>query len=100
MISKTGLDKSGRILNVGSGSTTLIDELLKIGYSNVIATDLSEIAIKRLEKRIGKGKIQCITDDLTNATHLNKIQAVDLWIDRAVLHFSSRMRSKTIILNY
>lgn len=87
LISKTGLNKSARILNVGAGSTTLIDELLKTGYSNLIATDISKIALKKLEDRLGSGKIECIVDDLTNPTKLKKIAPVDLWIDRAVLHF-------------
>ena len=87
LILKTGLNKSARILNVGAGSTTLIDELLKIGYSNLIATDLSEIALKKLENRLGSGKVECIVDDLTKPIKLRKITPVDLWIDRAVLHF-------------
>lgn len=87
LILKTGLNKSARILNVGAGSTTLIDELLKIGYSNLIATDLSEIALKKLENRLGSGKVECIVDDLTKPNKLKKLTPVDLWIDRAVLHF-------------
>ena len=87
LVAKTGLDKSARILNVGAGSTTLIDELLAIGYSNLIATDISEVALKKLEDRLGIGKTECIVDDLTNPTYLKSIEPVDLWIDRAVLHF-------------
>ncbi|MDH5474592.1 MAG: class I SAM-dependent methyltransferase [Cyclobacteriaceae bacterium] len=87
LISKTDLKKSARILNVGSGSTTLIDELIGAGYTNLIATDLSSIALQKLENRIGEKKIDCIVDDLTQPTVLKKIPPVDLWVDRAVLHF-------------
>ncbi len=89
MIEKTELPKSARILNVGAGSTTLIDQLLKMGYSNLIATDISEVSLITLKERLGKenNKIEWIVDDLTNPTSLNKITHVDLWIDRAVLHF-------------
>ena len=87
LVSKTGLNKSATILNVGAGSTTLIDELLTNGYSNIIATDLSEIALSQLKNRIGIGKVECIVDDLTNPITLLDINPVDLWIDRAVLHF-------------
>ena len=58
LISKTDLQKTARLLNVGSGSTTLIDELLAIGYSNLIATDISEVALKKLEDRIGVNKVE------------------------------------------
>lgn len=94
LVAKTGIDQAATILNVGSGSTTLIDELLALGYTNLIATDLSEVAIKKLENRIGLGKVECLIDDLTNPVHLNNIAPVDLWIDRAVLHFFTEKKDQ------
>ena len=99
LISKTGLSTTARIINVGAGSTTLIDELLKNGYSNLIATDLSEVALKNLKNRIGNEKAECIVDDLTNPTKLNNIAPVDLWIDRAVLHFFTKKQDQDAYFN-
>lgn len=96
LISKTGLNKSAQILNIGSGSTTLIDELLKIGYSNLIATDISKFALKKLEQRLGEGKVRYIIDDLTNPINLMNIEPVDLWVDRAVLHFFTKISEQNI----
>ncbi len=87
LIEQTGIKKSARILNAGSGSTTLIDVLIAKNYTNIIATDISKVALDNLAKRVGEGNITSIVDDLTSSTLLNKIEAVDLWIDRAVLHF-------------
>jgi len=87
LIEYTKLDKKSRILNVGSGSTTLIDALLEKGYSNLIATDISKVALKNLEDRLQSDTVTFMVDDLTNPTDLNTMQPVDLWIDRAVLHF-------------
>ncbi|MFK5880223.1 MAG: class I SAM-dependent methyltransferase [Flavobacteriaceae bacterium] len=87
LINKTGLGKSATILNAGAGSTTLIDALVKNKFSNIIATDLSKVALNNLSSRVGKGNVTCIVDDLTNPIKLNTISPVDLWIDRAVLHF-------------
>lgn len=87
LIHKTGLNKSATILNAGAGSTTLIDALINDGYSNVIATDISQVALDNLADRVGKEKLTCIVDDLTNPIKLNAISPIDLWIDRAVLHF-------------
>ena len=87
LISKSELDKSARILTVGSGSTTLIDELLSIGYTELIGTDISKIALNKLENRLKSDKVKFIVDDLINPTILNNIGPIDLWIDRAVLHF-------------
>ncbi len=87
LINQTKLPKDARIINIGAGSTTLIDELISLNYSNLIAADISEIALKNLALRVGKENISTIVDDLTKPQLLNHIKPVDLWIDRAVLHF-------------
>lgn len=87
LIDKTGIDKSAEILNAGAGSTNLVDTLLNNHYTNIIATDISKVALNNLSSRVGKEKLTCIVDDLTNPTILNNISPIDLWIDRAVLHF-------------
>lgn len=90
LIAKCELPKDASILNVGAGTTTLIDLLLDKGYNNVFANDLSEVALEKLQKRINEQynyNLKCIADDLTNPSELNKLQDIDLWIDRAVLHF-------------
>ncbi len=99
LVSKAGLKKSARILNVGAGNTTLIDELLAIGYSDLIATDLSEVALNKLENRVGERKVECIVDDLTKPNSLYKISPVDLWIDRAVLHFFTEKKDQDVYFN-
>ncbi|MDF2157252.1 class I SAM-dependent methyltransferase [Algoriphagus sp. CAU 1675] len=87
LVSKSNLGFGSRILNVGSGSTNLIDALLQRGYSKLIATDLSEVALQRLKARVGEKMVEFIVDDLTRPESLLHIEPVDLWIDRAVLHF-------------
>ncbi len=92
LIHKIPLPKNATILNVGVGSSTIIDDLLSEGYSNLIANDLSSESLKLLKKRIGKAsdKVQFIVDDLINATQLNTLLPVDVWNDRAVLHFFTK----------
>lgn len=87
LIEKINFSKDSRILNVGAGSTTLVDELIVKGYTNIIATDISEVALSNLHSRIGEGKAEMIVDDLTCPKKLYDIEPVDLWIDRAVVHF-------------
>ena len=94
LILKTGLYKTDTILNVGAGNTTLVDELLKNGYSNLIATDISDISLKKLENRVGKDKVEFIVDDLTNPVNLINIPPVNLWVDRAVLHFFTERKDQ------
>ena len=89
LIQECELPKDARILNVGVGASTLIDEILTLGYTNVIASDISDAALGKLQTRIGSKKdaVQWIVDDLTNPTTLSEIDPIDLWHDRAVLHF-------------
>lgn len=87
LLNLADLKPSSRILNVGAGSTVLIDYLLEQGYENLIATDISEVSLQKLESRAGSKHVEYIVDDLTHPNKLNHIAAVDLWIDRAVLHF-------------
>ncbi len=82
------LNSDAVLLNVGAGATTLVDKLIDLKYTNIIATDISEKALRVLTDRISSNKnVKTISDDLTNPTVLKKMEAVDLWHDRAVLHF-------------
>lgn len=99
LIDKTGIDKSDRIINIGAGNTTLIDELLKLNYSNIIATDISETALNKLDERLNSKSVKYVVDDLTHPTLLNNIQKVDLWIDRAVLHFLTNEKDQNTYFN-
>ena len=94
LIKLTKLTKDARIINIGSGSTTLIDQLLNLEYTNLIATDISEVALNNLTERVGEQNIQSIVDDLTKPQKINTISPVDLWIDRAVLHFFTDLKEQ------
>jgi len=89
LIDKCNLSPDSVILNVGAGTTTLIEFLLLMGYSNIIATDISNESLTKLKISLGKeeDKVTWIVDDLTHPVLLRNIPPVDLWIDRAVLHF-------------
>jgi len=89
LIKESGVEKDAIIFNSGAGATTLIDSLLDEGYTNLIANDISSCALNNIKKRIGEKQknVQFIVDDLVNPTELKKLKKVDLWNDRAVLHF-------------
>jgi len=92
LIKKCNLKKNAVILNVGVGASTLIEELLSQGYENIIANDISSSAIQKLKTRMDKqqsDKVSWIIDDLTKPIDLMKLKKIDLWHDRAVLHFFS-----------
>ena len=101
LIEKCNLKPDASILNVGAGATTLVDELLKKGYTNVIANDLSETALEKLKERLGEKRINVkwIVDDLTNPKELINLDEIDLWHDRAVLHFFNNESEQNTYFN-
>ncbi len=99
LIEKTQLPLTASILNIGAGNTTLIDELLNLKYSNIIATDISQTALTKLNRRLNSKHVTYITDDLTQPNKLLDINKVDLWIDRAVLHFFTDEKDQNTYFN-
>lgn len=89
LIRECNLDKSARILSVGVGASRLIDNLIGLGYRNLVASDISLSAMNVSKERLGRQseKVTWIVDDITNPSKLNSIEPVNLWHDRAVLHF-------------
>jgi SAM-dependent methyltransferase len=90
LISECNLSKDALIFNAGVGAATLIKLLLNKGYTNIVVNDIAATALTELKNNLSNYKdsqVQFIVDDLTNPSELLKLKNVDLWHDRAVLHF-------------
>lgn len=76
---------SGRVIDVGGGTSILAERLLDRGYK-VAVLDVSEAAIERNRRRLGAraSQIQWIIADVTVGLCLGTF---DVWHDRAVFHF-------------
>lgn len=100
LIEQLNLKKDAHIINIGAGTTTLVDELLAKEFSNISATDISKTALDLLKDRLqeNENNVNWIVDDLTNPTLLNEITPVDLWIDRAVFHFFTESKDQDIYI--
>ncbi len=75
------------VIDVGGGASTLVDDLLDRGYSNVTVLDLSEAALQAAQTRLGEraSRVQWICADVTEARLPER--TYDFWHDRAVFHF-------------
>ncbi|MCR6480518.1 class I SAM-dependent methyltransferase [Variovorax sp. ZS18.2.2] len=89
LIGQTGQAKDIAIIDVGGGASTLVDDLLGEGYSNLTVLDLSEAALSAAKARLGEREhardVTWLVGDITQvelAPH-----AYDVWHDRAVFHF-------------
>jgi len=90
LIERCALDKKDAILDVGTGATTLLHALLEQGYQNIVALDISEIALGIARTEMGSKYatyIHWIVDDITNPTRISELPEIALWHDRAVFHF-------------
>lgn len=87
LIRATGLGKDAGIIDVGGGASTLVDDLLANGYSDLTVLDLSAHAMEAARKRLGKDecRVRWIEADITEVDLPAK--RYDIWHDRAVFHF-------------
>ncbi len=79
--------KNSTVFLPGAGTAALIEELLSNGVK-LILNDISKEALNRVKSRLGdecKG-IKWLGQDIAQSIN-EAIQEVDIWIDRAVLHF-------------
>ncbi|MGA8185328.1 MAG: class I SAM-dependent methyltransferase [Terriglobia bacterium] len=87
LIESAAPGRSARIIDIGGGESTLVDDLLGRGYPNLTVMDISQTALDVTRARLGEpGKgVQWVCADITRADL--PAQAYDVWHDRAVFHF-------------
>jgi len=102
-IDNAGLSADAAILDVGGGASTLVDDLLDRGFSNLTVLDISETAIAQARTRLGPRaeSVNWLAGDITQV----KLPEAhfDFWHDRAVFHFlvesAARQRYVTTVLH-
>jgi len=87
LIDGLALPKAARIVDVGGGASTLVDDLIARGYGDVTVLDLSQAALDLARGRLGdRGAcVRWVQGDVTRADL--GCAAFDVWHDRAVFHF-------------
>lgn len=86
-VTKAAPNQDASIIDVGGGESTLVDDLLAAGYSNVTVNDLSSTGLEVAKQRLG---IQAKEVTWTAADILEMElpkEVFDVWHDRAVFHF-------------
>ena len=78
---------NARIIDVGGGASTLVDDLLVAGYRDLTVVDLSAAALAAAQARLGAAarQVQWLVGDITSMDLPGP--PYDLWHDRAVFHF-------------
>jgi SAM-dependent methyltransferase len=86
LISATGAARSGPVLDAGGGASTLVDQLLARGYTDISVLDVSGKALERSRARLGEqaDAVHWIESDVTAFVPSRRY---GVWHDRAVFHF-------------
>lgn len=89
--------KKASVFIPGAGTSVLIEKLFP-KCAKIIVNDISPEALSRVKKRVNdkKGKIEYLCQDISRPLP-RALGKVDIWIDRAVLHF---LRDKKDISGY
>jgi SAM-dependent methyltransferase len=88
-IEAADLDTSDPILDVGGGTSTLVDSLLDLGYVHLGVLDVSPRAIAVSRERLGS-RADAVEWYVGDATDFRSPHPWDLWHDRAVFHFLTK----------
>ena len=86
LIHNTRIDYDASIIDVGGGSSVLVDSLCKEGYQNIAVLDISQTALACAKARLGDyaQQIEWYEKDITQFKAPHHFA---LWHDRAVFHF-------------
>jgi SAM-dependent methyltransferase len=86
MVHATALKLTASIIDIGGGTSRLIDTLLDEGFGAITILDVSEKALETARARLGAraSKVQWVAADVTT---WEPAQTFDLWHDRAAFHF-------------
>ncbi|MEX2457505.1 MAG: class I SAM-dependent methyltransferase [Actinomycetota bacterium] len=87
------------LIDVGGGSSRLVDHVLELGLDRVAVLDVAEHGLEIARKRLGeRGRaVEWIVADVTEVDDVGRF---DIWHDRAVFHFltSDEERARYVAL--
>jgi len=87
LILRTGVGPDARIVDIGGGASTLVDDLLDRGFRHITVVDIAKASLDAAKKRLGEraAKVTWLVGDITALDFPS--DSFDLWHDRAVFHF-------------
>jgi ubiquinone/menaquinone biosynthesis C-methylase UbiE len=93
LIAELGAGPDTAIVDIGGGTSRLVDSLVAKGFWAVTVLDLSEAALKTAQARLGQGA-QSVRWLVADATTWEPSQEYDLWHDRAAFHFLTEEKDR------
>ena len=86
-LDRLALPKDARLIDVGAGASTFVDDVLARGFTRPTIADLSSKALEVSKQRLGAraADVDWLVGDITTLELPER--AYDFWHDRAVFHF-------------
>ncbi|HEX5458591.1 MAG TPA: class I SAM-dependent methyltransferase [Steroidobacteraceae bacterium] len=93
LIRATGIPISDPIIDVGSGASSLVDQLLAAGYGDLTVLDISASVLEKLRSRLGSAAstVALLHQDVTA---FQPARQYAVWHDRAVFHFLTQREDR------
>jgi len=94
MFDAAGVAVHDAVVDVGGGASTLVDALLRRGFSEVSVLDCSADGMRLAQDRLGEelsGRVEWVVADVLLWNPSRRFQ---VWHDRAVFHFQTTDRAR------
>lgn len=87
LIGSCSVDRDAPVIDIGGGASTLVDDLLVLGHTDVSVLDISAAALQAAQRRLGAraADVHWLVGDITEAGL--PVNHYVVWHDRAVFHF-------------
>ena len=87
LIERAAGSRLASVIDVGGGTSSLVDDLIARGYRNLTVLDISQAALDVAKQRLGPAgeSVHWLHADVTQAAF--PAHSFDVWHDRAVFHF-------------
>ncbi|MEX0898809.1 MAG: class I SAM-dependent methyltransferase [Steroidobacteraceae bacterium] len=86
IIESSGIEKDAGVIDVGGGTSALVDSLLDGGYQRIAVLDISGAALDQSRSRLGT-RADAVEWYEADVTTFEPPHRFGLWHDRAVFHF-------------
>jgi 2-polyprenyl-3-methyl-5-hydroxy-6-metoxy-1,4-benzoquinol methylase len=95
LIRRAAPRKDAAVIDIGAGSSTLVDCLHAGGYADLTVLDIADAALDHSRARLG-APAQDVTWIAADVTSWRPDRTYDVWHDRATLHFLTAPRDQVL----
>jgi trans-aconitate methyltransferase len=98
LMEKAGLTTATSVIDVGGGTSRVVDALISRGLSDLTVLDLSQAALDATRSRLGPDG-QAVTWIAADITLWRPTRTYDVWHDRAVFHFLTDAKDRAAYIS-